>query len=132
MSATFVRREWVSLALLAVYLLEAGLVKAGWFGSMGAVFIASGGVGLMLTLTIAKADRTIWPTLMVAAQLVCMTCLLLGRSTDTLVLAVWGAAHAPALIAMVPGMLLRARTASPAGPAYRASRPSSSAAASKA
>jgi hypothetical protein len=34
----------------------------------------------MLTLTIAKADRTIWPTLMVAAQLVCMTCLLLGRS----------------------------------------------------
>lgn len=132
MNATFLRREWASLALLAVYLLEAVLVKMGWFGSAGGLFIATGGAGLGLTVMIATSDRTIWPTLMVAAQLVCVTCLLLSRAGDTLVLAVWGAAHAPAMIAMVPGLLLRARAGRSAASVYRASRPSSSASASKA
>jgi hypothetical protein len=101
------KREGLSVALMAVYSLEAGLVAAGWFGNANGLFISTTTIGLILSLRLAGRSRSIWPTIMVASHLIALACLLLGRRGDAVVLAAWGAAHAPALIAMSQGLLQR-------------------------
>jgi len=111
MNPAILKREWPSLALLGLYALEGSLAGAGRFATAPGFFIATGALGLAISLRLAMSDRALWPTLLAASQLICLTCLLLGRSGDSLVLAVWAAAHAPALIALAPGMVVRARWA---------------------
>lgn len=113
MDPMILKREWPSLGLLGLYALEGGLAGAGHFATAGGLFVATAALGLAISLRLAMTDRALWPTILVAAQLVCLTCLLLGRTGDALVLAVWAAAHAPALIALAPGMVVRARAGRP-------------------
>ena len=109
MDPMMLKREWPSLGLLGLYALEGSLAGAGRFATAEGLFLATAALGLAISLRLAMTDRSIWPTIMVASQLICVTCLLLGRTGDALVLAVWAAAHAPALIALAPGMVVRAR-----------------------
>lgn len=113
MDLSLLRREGLSLALMGVYGLEAGVVAAGWFGRAGLLIMGTTTLCLLLSVWLARGSRSIWPSLMVASHLIALTCLWLGRPGDAVVLAAWGAAHAPALIAAAQGLLLRA------GPRFR-------------
>jgi len=108
MDVGVLKREGLTVALVAVYSVEAGLVAAGWFGSANGLFIVTTMLSLAFSLRLAMRDRSIWPTIMVASHLIALTCLWMGRPGNAVVLAAWGAAHAPALIAMTQGLLLRA------------------------
>ncbi len=110
MDTVMLRREGLSLALLGIYSLEVALVAAGWFSRSGVVFMGTTALCLILSFRLSAASPSIWPTIMVASHLIALACLWLGRPGDALVLAAWGAAHAPATIAVIQGVLLRTGT----------------------
>ena len=110
METAMLRREGASLALLGIYSLEIALVAAGWFDRSGVVFMGTTALCLILSVRLSAASPSIWPTIMVASHLIALACLWLGRPGDAVVLAAWGAAHAPATIAVAQGVLLRTGT----------------------
>ena len=101
--------RWLAPAttlLMTIYLVEAITASSQLrFNAARLPLLVLDGFALGLAVLIAFRSGTIWSAAVTAAQLVTIACLLFRDPQAPLTFAAWGAAHIPAAIALLPGLV---------------------------
>lgn len=93
--------------VLAVNLLDLAIWASGGFVRLSGLILALDVAALASLIWLCRTDRSVWASAALCAQAVTVLTLIVRSPGDPMVSAAWSAAHAPALLALLPGLVIR-------------------------
>ena len=101
--------------VLAINLIDLAIWLSGGFVALSGLILALDVTALALLAGLIRTDRSVWANAALCAQAVTVLTLVVRSPGDPMVSAAWSAAHAPAVLALLPGLAVRfnARRAAP-------------------
>ena len=94
--------------LLLIYGLEAAAItSAARFQALHLNLWLLDGIGLGLAALIALKSGTVWARAAMTSQVVAVICLLFPTAHLAMAYPAWAAAHLPAAVALIPGLVVR-------------------------
>ena len=102
--------------VLAIYVADLLISLSGGFVRFSGLVLSLDLGALALLIGLSRTDRSVWANAALCAQAVIVLTLVVRNPGDPMVPAAWSAAHAPALLALLPGLAIRfsPRRAAPA------------------
>jgi hypothetical protein len=97
----------LALGVLTIYIADLAIWLSGGFVPLFALVLGLSVTALALLIGLSRTDRSVWANAALCAQAVTVLTLIVRSPADTIVPAAWSAAHAPALLALLPGLTLR-------------------------
>ena len=93
--------------VLAIYLTDLVIWLSGGFVRFSGLVLAFDLTALGLLAGWIRTDRSVWANAALCAQAVTVLTLVVRSPGDPMVSAAWSAAHAPAILALLPGLAVR-------------------------
>lgn len=93
--------------VIAIYLVDVSIWLTGGFVPLSGLILTLDVVALALLAGLSRIDRSVWATAALCAQAVTVLTLVVRSPQDPMVSAAWSAAHAPAILALLPGLAVR-------------------------
>lgn len=93
--------------VLAIYLTDLLIWLSGGFVRLSGLILSLDVTALGLLIGLSRADRSVWANAAICAQAVTVLTLVVRSPGDPMVSAAWSAAHAPAFLALLPGLAVR-------------------------
>ncbi len=93
--------------LLLIYGLEAATITSPLrFQALHLNLWLLDGLGLALSVLIARMSTTVWARAAMTSQVVAVACLIFPASQVVMAYPAWAAAHLPAAVALAPGLVI--------------------------
>lgn len=93
--------------VLAIYAADLAVWLSGGFVRLSGLVLALDIAALALLIGLSRTDRSVWANAAFCAQGVIVLTLVVRSAADPMVSAAWSAAHAPAVLALLPGLAIR-------------------------
>eukprot|EP01037_Dinobryon_pediforme_P019133 gene19131-biopygen11632 len=93
--------------VLAIHLTDLVIWLSGGFVPFSGAILALDITALALLIGLIRTDRSVWANAALCAQGVTVLTLIVRSPGDPMVSAAWSAAHAPAFLALLPGLVVR-------------------------
>ena len=101
------RSDLLVAGVLAIHFTDLAIWLSGGFVRLSGVILALDVTALALLIGLGRTDRSVWANAALCAQAVTVLTLVVRSPGDPMVSAAWSAAHAPAFLALMPGLVVR-------------------------
>ena len=93
--------------VLSIYLADLAIWLSGGFVPLSGLILALDVAALAFLVGLSRTDRSVWANAALCAQAATVLTLIVRSPGDPMVSAAWSAAHAPAVLALLPGLAVR-------------------------
>jgi len=93
--------------VIAIYLIDLSIWLSGGFVRLSGLILALDVTAFAFLAGLSRTDRSVWANAALCAQAVTVLTLVVRSPEDPMVSAAWTAAHAPAVLALLPGLAVR-------------------------